>query len=376
MNLRPAAIEKILKRPPLQATLAGLLGTQQIRTSGTFGSFGSFGSGSFPTFGFGSGSGFSATPASGNYFLQVLFYFFLYTFVMFLIAILIHFTITPIFSFVPGSSGIISVPAQNDSLVYWRSGSVLPESRAPIQGDSLSGNMFANNFSFSIDVYVRKITDSDMNRLILYKTNLYGPDLKPPVNAPFSVSAASALQASSTSVSQDAKDQATLAAHTIATAGSATLVAPPSTSDLISTMSTVSSMIVYLTSANDLVVTFFSGVNGVSYSCAPIKNIPLYTPFRVTVVVEKTVFTVYLNGKQTFQRVLPATLVLNSSNSLNTQSQRFYAAPTWANLPTQTIFVQNLQLWPRAITYAEVKSAQPALASVANFNAPAETSSP
>jgi hypothetical protein len=373
MNLRPAAIEKILKRPPLTASFAAInpLAPTSSWGSGLWGaSLGpspgvSTGSWSFKGLSYGQTLSSYTTPETGNYFLHVLFYLFLYTFVAFLIAILVHFTITPVFSFVPGSPGIIRVPAQNDSLVYWKNGKQpLPESRVPLQGDSLSNHMFDNNFSFSLDIYARKITDSDSNRLILYKTHLYGPDLKPPVNAPFSITAAATNAGLAAAAGQ---------ATPVAASGSTTLAAP--TSDLLSTMSGVSSMIMFLTSSNDLVVTFFSGLTGTNYSCAPIKNIPLYTPFRITVVVEKTVFTVYLNGKQTFQRVLPSPLTLNSSNSLNTKSQYFYAAPQWANNPTQTIFVQNLQLWPRAITYDEVKVAQPSLASVASFNAPVETGS-
>ena len=128
----------------------------------------------------------------------------------------------------------------------------------------------------------------------------------------------------------------------------------------------------YLTSTNDLVVTFFSGPSATNYSCSPIKNIPLYTPFRVSVIVEKNVFTVYLNGQQTFQRVVPASIALNSSNSLPTLSQSFYSPPSWADSPTKTVFLHNFILWPRAISYAEMAAAQPALALVADFDMPVE----
>ena len=129
------------------------------------------------------------------------------------------------------------------------------------------------------------------------------------------------------------------------------------------------SMYMYLTKTNDLVVTFYSGSTGTPYSSREIKNIPLYVPFRVTVVVQEKTFTVYINAQQAFQRTIPnATLVLNSHNSLNTSSQRFFPAPSWADMPIKTIFVQNLHLWSRAITYSEVQSAQPALALESDFN--------
>jgi hypothetical protein len=128
----------------------------------------------------------------------------------------------------------------------------------------------------------------------------------------------------------------------------------------------------YLSDTNNLGVTFFSGSPATPYSIREIKNIPLYTPFRVTVVSEGRTFTVYVNGKQAFQRMIPTAITLNSDNSMPTTNQRFYASPEWAKEPTQTIFLQNLHLWPRAITYIEVTNAQPALALASDFEMTAE----
>jgi len=296
------------------------------------------------------GSAFSTTAAlatseaAGNYYLQVLFYFLLYGFVVFLVSILIHFTITPIFRFVPGGKGIIPVPSVSDSIVYWNSSSVpVPEERVPIMGDSLSTYQFENQFSFSIDIFIRRLTDTtNTKRVILYKTYAYGPSLTTPINAPSS---------------------------------NTTSLTDPGTTDLLTYMQGRTSMVLYLTSENDLVLTFFTGNTGTNYSCSPIKNIPLYTPFRIGAIVDKKIFTLYLNGKQTFQRVLPSVLLMNGSNSLPTTIQKFYALPAWASSPTQTIFVHNFILWPRAVTYGEIQSAQPTLAREADFNMPAEPTS-
>jgi len=344
-----------------------------------------------PSIGLGASS-LSSSSISGNYILQVFFYIFLYAFVIFLIAILVHFTIRPIFIFTPGGKGLINIPTQSDNLVYWTNGKQpAPEARAPSQGDSLSRFLFNNNFSVSLDVYVRAMNETNTNRIILYKTYAYGSDLSPAIPAPFtpaqrsrvltlsetvtstSATVQSKLNSNTVTAAQLSRDQATAAAAAaaLAAASSPTIAAPPDGANLITTMSSLTSMIIYLTETNDLIVTFFSGVAGTNYSCRPIKNIPLYTPFRISVVVETNIFTVYLNGRQTFQRLVPG-ISLNSSNSLNTLSQRFYAAPAWANTPVQTIFIQNLNLWPRAIKYEEVISAQPSLASTSNFGAPVE----
>jgi hypothetical protein len=277
----------------------------------------------------------SITPERGSYFLNVLFYLFMYLFLLFLIAILVHFRVTPIFKFMSGDKGIVLISGNTTDLVYWNTKvQPPPSSIVPVIGDRLAGNQFIKNFSFCIDLFVRRITDSNPNtRLILYKSSIpktNQPPLKPP-----------------TTTSMD---------------------------DFISYMSQNSSMIMYLTNTNDLALTFFSGIGSTNYSCPYIKNVPLYTPFRISVVVEDKLFSLYLNGKQTFQRVIPGTLEVNGASAASAGNQVFFSGPVWANQPSQTVFVQNFHIWPRAITYAEVLNAQPALALQSDFSLPPEPS--
>jgi hypothetical protein len=296
-----------------------------------------------------------ATAENGSYTLNVLFYLVLYAFILFLVLVVVHFTITPVFKFTPGAKGLIGVSASSDDKVYWNEKAqplplvfVPPDPLSTTQKvDPLSAYPFINSFSFSVDLYVRRMTDTTAtNRVILYKTYKNG---------------------SGTPVVADP----------LATAPA--VVAPATEVDIASYMKKVSSMFMYLTQTNDLVVTFFSGPEGTPFSTRQVKNIPLYIPFRVTVVVEQKSFTVYINAKQAFQRTIPSTLTLNSSNSLPTDTtaspQRFFAPPAWADLPTKTVFLQNFHLWPRAISYPEVQTAQPALALVSDFNMPVESGS-
>lgn len=273
-------------------------------------------------------SGASFTEEGGNYILKTLFYLVLYAFLLFLILILVHFTIRPVFRFVPGGKGYIGVPGTTDDIVTWNDKrQPLPSSSAPKESDNLAVYPFINNFSFSIDLYVRRLIDTDRkNRIIIFKTGRRTSELPAP---------------------------------------------PPSTS-LVDYMADNSSLIMYLTDTNDLVVTMFSGGAPTQYASPYIKNVPLYTPFRVSVVVEDKTFTVYLNGKQTFQRVAPTPLTLNTKTAQLTGQQRFYSPPAWADSPTKSIFLQNFHLWPRAISYDEVLQAQPALARAEDFDLPPE----
>lgn len=282
-----------------------------------------------------------ATAENGDYTLSVLFYLVLYSFVLFLVLVMVHFTIRPIFKFTPGAKGLIGIPGASDDKVYWNTkAQPVALAYAPLDNDTLGSYAYTNNFSFSIDLYVRRMTDTAAtSRVILYKTFKNGAQITP---AP-----------------------ATPVADPLATA-------PTATEDLATYMSTKTSMFMYLTQTNDLVVTFFHGTQGTPFSSREIKNIPLYSPFRITVVVEDKTFTVYVNAQQAFQRTVPIVLALNSNN-LDTSSQRFFPPPSWADAPTKTIFLQNFHLWPRAISYPEVQQAQPALALTADFNMPVES---
>ena len=283
-----------------------------------------------------------ATAENGSYTLNVLFYLVLYAFILFLVLVVVHFTITPIFRFTPGAKGLIGLPAASDDKVYWNT-KVQPAALAyaPLDNDTLGSYSFTNNFSFSTDLYVRRMTDTTAtSRVILYKTFKNGPQVTP---AP-----------------------PTAIADPLATG-------PTAEQDLATYMSTKASMYMYLTQTNDLVVTFFSGPNGTPFSTREIKNIPLYTPFRITVVVQDKTFTVYINAQQAFQRTVPTALTLNTSGGLDTGSQRFFPPPSWADQPTKTVFLQNFHLWPRAVSYPEVQQAQPALALAADFTMPLES---
>ena len=255
----------------------------------------------------------------GSYFLRVVFYIFMYGFIAFLILILIHFTITPVFRFSPGDKGLIGIPGTSDSLVYWNSRTQPPPADSVPKDDTLKVYEFVNNFSFSVDLYVVKLTDTSANkRVILYKTD-------------------------ATSTPGDSGD------------------------DLSTNMKGTTSMMLYLSNTNDLGLTFYCGSSGTPYSIREIKNIPLHTPFRITVVVQDKIFTVYLNGRQSFQRIVPSAITLNGTQS---KPQRFYSAPSWANTPSRSVYLQNFQLWNRPISLAEVQQSYPALAAAADFDVP------
>jgi hypothetical protein len=288
----------------------------------------------------GAGSSPFTSGGGGSYVLQVLYYLVLYALVIFLILVVVHYTTYPIFSFKPGDKGLLSVSSgqgQEDGKVYWNGRTQPgPSALAPSdEKDPLLNSGFVNRFTFSIDLLIRRVTETDSRkRLILMKVGVPATTPGQPAT-PFTVP-------------------------------------DPGTTDLAQHMSSKASMIMYLTQTNDLVVSFFSGPNSIVYSCPPIKNVPLNTPFRISVVVEEKLFTVYMNTKQVFQRVMPTVLALNGANPAT--DQRFSTAPAWADAPTKSVFVQNLHLWNRPLRYSEIVAVTPALATIEDFDAPAPIS--
>jgi hypothetical protein len=306
-NLRPSAIQEILGRA---GSVVGNAGTKLTNSISSV-----------------------TTPESGSYILKVIYYLLMYSFFIFLILLLVHFTVKPIFRFVPGGKGFIGIPGTSDDKVYWNERKQpLPRSMAPLEIDDLASYPFDKNFSFSVDLYVRKVPETAVkNRVILIKST--APDASG--NTLFETAPAAGID--------------NIDSYMNPTSGKK------------------GAMVMYLTETNDLVVTFFnnSSNSSIAYASRPIYNIPLYTPFRITVVTEERMFTLYMNGKQVFQRIIPNTLTAATP-------QRFYSPPSWAESPSKTIFLQNFHLWPRAINSTEVAQAQPALARTADFDMPAE----
>ena len=312
-----------------------------------------------------------ASEENGNFMLKVLFYLLMYAFILFLVMVLVNYSFTPIFKFSPGGAGILSIPAMNDSAVYWNNGLTPPEARVPLEKDTLASYAFENNFSLSVDLYIRSLpsTTSNNKRLILYKTYQYGN-----------------VSNLATSTGAGAEAQTTY--------GTSPISNPPASAGILQDLlKENTSMALYLNATNDLIVEFYIQTTAAAaaaaavvtpYACRPIKNIPLYTPFRITVVVEDKSFSVYLNAKLTFQRTIPistnivknakATAGVPTGTESNTKStnQRFYTPSS--QYTGSEIFTQNLILWPRAISYSEVQKAQPSLASVEQFGAPPDPS--
>ena len=358
-NQRTGIIAKYAKNlgPLLQGLTGsgvsgGLGGLGGLGSSGTFGSSGasgaSGGSGGFgslpsitgitgitgikgmPTFG--SLQGITGIPAlgspasSGGYTLQVFFYFFLYGFVIFLLLLLIHYTVYPMFRFVPGGKGFIPVSTSTDYSQYWTKGTqpliTNPAPDSTVLTDPLMSYHFDKMYTLSIDICLTDLTKvSGIDRLIFYgSTNSRSLAITPNQTIP----------------------------EQIASTSSASGV----------------SMVCYVDpDTNNLLVTYFlkDGTDTLQRSSFPVQNIPLYTPFRITIVYDTNIFTVYYNGMQVSQTPLFG----KSPRSLG--SKHSFYANTSSN---KCGYVQNLLLWNRPLLYTEITGLNVGLTPIKKFALP------
>jgi hypothetical protein len=228
-------------------------------------------------------------------------------FVLLLLLLVVHFTITPIFKFSFGDKGFIPLANTNDGQLVWTNG--------PVAAD-LSANfikILPNSFTVQMDIYVEnQPTVGKFDRVLLYRS-------RQPV-----------IPDNSKTLTQQYPD-----------------------SNLI---------IRLLSDTNDLVVSGItlqdpSNLDTATLESTPtLLNVPIRQPFRLTVVLLPQVLEVYLNGRlfgtKTFRY------------SLKSGAMNFFASPL---IYRDSVRVMNLQYWDRPLSSAEVRNAGPGLADAAAF---------
>jgi hypothetical protein len=209
-------------------------------------------------------------------------------FIIFLIAIFVHFTVTPIFKFSPYDKGILSIQTMTAETA-WTS--------APPTFD-LSANVanpVSSDYTVSLDVFVSSQFSSNIApRVLLYRG-------KAPVTLP---------------VTAKEQDLATLF---------------PNTNLLVYVDNMTNDLNVVATATNKEAI-------------PPIKNIPLNTPFKLTIVYMPTFMEVYINGK------LQATRVFKSPPITSTYG--FWPPPKSVD---SLVKVGNFNFWPDALPSSAIR---------------------
>jgi hypothetical protein len=228
-------------------------------------------------------------------------------FVLFLILLVVHYTITPIFTFSIGDQGYIRLADTSDGQLVWTKG--------PVTAD-LSANVLRilpNSFTVQMDVFVETTTVLSSNdRVLFYRS------MRP--------------------------------------------VTPDMSKTLMEQYPDTNLIVRLLPDTNDLVVSAITlqdpgnPMTATLESTPTILNVPIRQPFRITILLLPQVLEVYLNGRlfgtKTFRYTLKSTPAY------------FFGPPDTFRT---SVRIMNVQYWDRGLTSVEARKAPPALADVSLF---------
>lgn len=251
-------------------------------------------------------------PTSGFSFLQgsigkIIAYLIGIIFVIIVISLIIHYYITPIYSFHPGAPGIILIPGFDDGVLFWNGAGEYPAATI-IPNDKLPINNKFFDYSFIVDMFIQNpMQFSKCYRILLSR----------------------GLTRNTANCTKDS-------IISLATAFNFVVALKPDINDMIIAVQTESS----------------------GYEYIIIENIPIQEPFRLGVVVMQQMLEIYING------LLKGTVVYKKSLTSN-MGDIDIAQGNELNIAK----MQNLKIWDRILSSSEIRYSRPTMASVTSFNA-------
>ena len=239
-----------------------------------------------------------------------LFYLSITSFFIFMILIIVHYTVTPIFKLDSNTPGSMNVSQSiTDGQLAWSSGAAPSDSQPAPPFTSLLNS----DYTISFDVFISPdFSAISSPRVVLYR---------------------------STSAKK--------------------LTATMDISEIL-TQFDDSNLIVYVDSMkNDLyILTQTTTPTGhVTPEPLPvITNVPVGSPFRIGIIFASNYVEVYINGKLEATRILKGTLIGSIGG--------FYSPPA---MVSSSVRLANLQYWPRILTPSDLNSVGPVIPSPSFF---------
>jgi hypothetical protein len=161
--------------------------------------------------------------------------------ILLVILLFVHFFITPIFKFIPGGPGIISVPGYDDGKLFWTT-----TTSGPILNTSLPIASQVYEYTINLDVFVENPLQFSTNPRIFFSRGASKKDT-------------------------------------------------PSGNTLLGILTNYNIVAALLPDTNDLIVSVLNKDNNMENIVVP--NIPIQQPFRLTMVVMEQALEVFINGK-------------------------------------------------------------------------------
>ena len=229
-------------------------------------------------------------------------------FLLFLVLLVVHYTITPIFTFSIGDMGYIPLVQTNDGQLVWTKGPVASDLSANVM------RILPNSFTVQMDVYVENQTVlGKSDRVFFYRA------MRP--------------------------------------------VIPNSSETLMNQYSESNLLCRLLPDTNDLVVSAITVPDPKNLTIATLEstptilNVPVRSPFRITLILLANTLEVYLNGRlfgtKTFRYPLKSSV------------SYFFGPP---DAYKSSVRIMNIQYWDRPLNSAEVRKAGPALPDASIFS--------
>ncbi len=229
-------------------------------------------------------------------------------FLLFLVLLVVHYTITPIFKFSIGDTGYIPLIQTNDGQLVWTKGPVASDLSANVM------RILPNSFTVQMDVYVENQTVlGQYDRVFFYRA------MRP--------------------------------------------VVPNNTDTLMKQYAESNILCRLLPDTNDLVVSAITlpdpnnPETATLESTPTILNVPVRQPFRITCILLPNTLEVYLNGRlfgtKTFRYPLKASV------------SYFFGPP---DAYKSSVRIMNVQYWDRPLNAIEVRKAGPALPDASLFS--------
>ena len=241
-----------------------------------------------------------------------LFYLSIISFFIFMLLVVVHYTITPIFKFdSSGASAPIDVSSgTTDGQLTWSSGPPPPDS-SPSPGFS---NLLNADYTLSFDVFLSpEFSMIQTPRVLLYRST------------------------------SPKKLDANMDISTVLT------------------RFTDSNIIVYIDPLkNDLCILTQTVTTTGQVTPEPlptIVNVPVGSPFRVGIIFTSNYVEVYINGKMEATRVLKGTLISSLQG-------KFYSPPS---MVSSIVKIANLQYWSRILTPSDLRGVGPVLPAASFF---------
>lgn len=219
---------------------------------------------------------------------------------LFIVLMTIHFTIRPIFSFLPGDGGVISMPVATTEQLAFSKGP------APVDVSCNITNIVSKNYTLSLDVFLSSgFYTTSVPRVLLYlsdkQINMAGTD----------------------------------------------------TTDSLLTRFPATNVFIWVDSVKNDVYVSAVGVDGAGTShllnSKPIENVPLREPFRIAIVVASGFIEIYMNGElvQTMNLGYPL------KNIDGTTKSYYFATP----MPVfNSVQVANISYWNNILSSKTIRA--------------------